>query len=167
MADELQTITIPPVLAERGYRFVHSFRVRYRDIDRQGIVFHGNYISYLDYGITEYMRALGFSWREMEQDGFDMAVVRSVQDFRAPARLDDLLCVGVRTLDIGETSFTVQFTIWGEDAITGQGQVILEAQQVYVNYDPETGAARPVPGAVRRAVRTFEGGGEASHQAPA
>lgn len=86
-------LAVPPALAAAGYRFAHSFRVRYRDVDRLGIVFNGNYMSYLDYGLTEYLRLLGFPWREMEQHGFDVAVVRTVQEFRAPARLDDVLHV--------------------------------------------------------------------------
>jgi acyl-CoA thioester hydrolase len=152
-----ETALIPPALAERGYRFAYSFRVRYRDVDRLGIVFNGNYMSYIDYGITEYMRMLGFPWREMGRYGFDMAVVRSLQEFKAPAFLDDMLHIGVRFIRLGNSSFTVQYTIWGEDAVTGEGKVVLEAEQVYVNYDMATRKSRPIPDVIRKAIMEFEG----------
>ena len=155
--EPLSTVTIPPALLEAGYRFAHSFRVRYRDIDRLGLVFNGNYMSYLDYGLTEYWRQLGFPWREMEQHGLDVAVVRTCQEFKAPARLDDLLHVGVRFVRLGCSSFRVRFTIWDEDAVTGAGQLVLEAEQVYVNYDPAAGKSRPLPPEVRQAIVQFEG----------
>lgn len=147
---------VPPALAERGFKFCHAFRVRYRDIDKQGIVFNGNYMAYIDYGITEYFRHLGFPWPEMAKHGFDLAVVRAVQEFRGPAYLDDICHVGVRVVRVGNSSFTARFCIWrtsGQD----EGSVALEAEVTYVNYDAATRRSRPVPAAVREAIKRFEG----------
>lgn len=148
---------IPPALAERGYRFAHGFRVRYRDIDMQGIVFNGNYMSYIDYGITEYFRALGFPWKKMESVGFDLVVLRSLQDFRGPAYLDDLVYVGVRCTRLGNSSFTCVFTIWREDEETGESGLVLEAENVYANYDKQTRKTRPIPSVIREAIVRLEG----------
>lgn len=143
---------LPPVLAERGFKFCHAIRVRYRDIDAQGIVFNGNYMAFIDYGVTEYFRHLGFPWREMEKHGFDMAVVRAVQDFRSSAQLDDVLFIGVRVTRIGNSSFQADVHIVRED-----GAVVVEAQMVYVNYDPRLRRARPVPPVIRAAMAALEG----------
>lgn len=143
---------LPPALAERGYRFCHAFRVRYRDIDAQGIVFNGNYMAYIDYGITEYFRHLGFPWREMEKHDFDLAVVRAVQEFKGSAELDDVLFAGVRVVRVGTASFNVDVTL-----VRADGTVVHEAQMVYVNYDKRTRRSRPVPPVIRAAVQQFEG----------
>lgn len=143
---------VPPVLAERGYKFCHALRVRYRDIDIQGIVFNGNYMSYIDYGITEYFRHLGFPWKEMWKHDFDLAVLKAVQEFRSPAALDDILFVGVRVVRVGNSSLHAEVTIVKED-----GSVVLEAQMVYCNYDPQARRSRPVPPVIRAAIRQLEG----------
>lgn len=146
---------LPRGLAERGYRFCHAFRVPYRDIDQQGQVFNANYMAYIDYAFTEYFRYLGFPWREMEKYEFDVAVVRAVLDFRAPALLDDVLYVGAQATRLGNSSFDVRYCIWRDDE--PDGTVILEAQLTYVNYDARTRRSRPIPPVIREAIGRVEG----------
>lgn len=157
-ADERQAaVPVPPALAERGYKFAHAFRVRYRDIDTQGIVFNGNYMSYIDYGVTEYFRHLGYPWKRMESVGFDMVVIKAVQEFRGPAYLDDIIYVGVRCTRLGNSSFTCRYTLWREDEETGEGGLVLEAELIYANYDKETRRTRPIPPVIREAIVRLEG----------
>lgn len=74
--------------------FQHSFRVRYSEVDSQGIVFNANYLNYLDVAITEYFRAKGISYSEfIERFQLDFHVVQSLIDYRNGAKFDDLLNV--------------------------------------------------------------------------
>lgn len=73
----------------------HSYhlRVRYAETDQMGIVYYGNYPQYFEIARTEWLRALGYSYRDMEEQGV-MLPVRDLQiRYRAPARYDDLLRV--------------------------------------------------------------------------
>ncbi|WP_273847244.1 acyl-CoA thioesterase [Rubrobacter calidifluminis] len=134
-----------------GYRFMHTLRVRYSEIDGQKIVYNAHYLTYLDVAITEYFRGLGITFTGASPD-FDIALVRAMLEFKRPARLDDLLDVRVGIKSFGRSSFVAGFQIvhhGGEDPV-------LEAEVVYVSYSQEEGRAVPVPGWVRSRIERFE-----------
>ena len=65
------------------------FRVRYAETDAMGIVHHSRYFPWFEMGRTEYMRARGFTYRELEALGVQLAVVEANCRYRFPARYDD------------------------------------------------------------------------------
>jgi acyl-CoA thioester hydrolase len=136
------------------YHFHYSHRVRYAEADPQEIVFNSRYLEYCDAAVTEYLRALGFPPLEIVSiHHCDMVVVRAEIEFVAPARLDDLLQVYVRTSHLGRSSITKQFEIRrSEDRV-----LLVRASIKYVNFDRATGKAAPVPDSVRAAIAAFEG----------
>jgi acyl-CoA thioester hydrolase len=77
-------------------------RVYYEDTDAAGIVYYANYLKFAERARTEMMRASGSSHSEMIEN-FDtaFAVSRCEVDYLKPARLDDLLSVETRVLDVG------------------------------------------------------------------
>ena len=79
------------------FSFFHTLRVRWSELDPQGIVFNPNYFVYFDLGVSEYMRNIGFTYPEgLSAAGCDMFAVQATANFRASARYDDLIQVGVR-----------------------------------------------------------------------
>ncbi len=68
-------------------------RVRYGETDKMGIVYYGNYATYLEQGRTEWLREMGFSYKWMEDNGIHLPVVELSIKFKAPARYDDVLTV--------------------------------------------------------------------------
>ena len=77
-------------------------RVYYEDTDAAGIVYYANYLKFAERARTEMMRSAGSSHSEMI-DTFDtaFAVSRCEVDYLKPARLDDLLSVETRVLEVG------------------------------------------------------------------
>lgn len=75
------------------YEHVTTIRVRYADTDQMNIVYYGNYAQYFEVGRTECIRALGFTYKEMELMGVYMPVVSMEARFLRPARYDDLISV--------------------------------------------------------------------------
>lgn len=71
-------------------------RVRYAETDRMGVVYHANYFVWFEIGRTEWLRATGWSYREMEQDGTSLPVIEAHCAFRQPARYDDELDIRAR-----------------------------------------------------------------------
>lgn len=153
------------------YRYYYPLRVRYRDIDAQAIVFNGNYLSYIDAGVVEYWRMLGLDLATMREIGFDMAMVRSLQEFRSPACLDDVLRVYVKVVHLGNTSYTIRYQLRRDTEVQAvadvhpgvvtppaspAGELIMVCENVYVNFDPQTRTARPLPPALREIVQRFE-----------
>jgi acyl-CoA thioester hydrolase len=80
--------------------FSWPVRVYYENTDAGGVVYHSNYITFMERARTEFLRRLGIELGALERDERVLFAVRSVTvDYRSPARLDDLLDV---TVDIKE-----------------------------------------------------------------
>ena len=98
-------------------------RIYYEDTDAGGLVFHANYLRFAERGRTEMLRALGTQHNEIEKStGVAFAVRRCEIDYRVPARLDDLLEVETRIVDIGGASIEFEQNVGRFDA---QGSVHL------------------------------------------
>lgn len=69
-----------------------TVRVRYKDTDQMGVVYHGNYFTYFEIGRVEYLRDRGMTYKDMEQhDDSHIVVVEAQCRFLRPARYDDVL----------------------------------------------------------------------------
>jgi acyl-CoA thioester hydrolase len=72
-------------------RAVAHVRVRYAETDQMGVVYYANYLVWFEVGRTELLRSLGWSYREMEHEGFGLPVIESSCLYHRPARYDDEL----------------------------------------------------------------------------
>jgi acyl-CoA thioester hydrolase len=68
-----------------------SIRVRYAETDRMGLLHHANYLVYFEQGRTELLRQMGRSYRDVEDQGYYLVLVKIEVRYRLPARYDDLL----------------------------------------------------------------------------
>lgn len=68
-------------------------RVRYAETDQMGVVYHSNYFPYFETARAESIRALGFTYADMEKMGIIMPVVDIHCRYLRPARYDDLLTI--------------------------------------------------------------------------
>lgn len=73
-----------------------QFRVRYCETDAMGYLHHGNFVNYYEMGRTELLRAQGGNYREIEESGLFLVVVKLVCKYHSPARFDDLLTLRTR-----------------------------------------------------------------------
>jgi acyl-CoA thioester hydrolase len=134
------------------YRFAHSLRVRYVEVDAQRHVYFGHYLNYFDVALIEYMRAIGYSYQDMVALGVDMFYVDAGCQYKGRARFDDVLDVHVRIGHIGNTSFTFEFAVYEQ----GSEELIATGKIVAVAVDAETEVPVRVPEALRSAVARFE-----------
>ena len=88
--------------------FTHDIRVRWGEVDAQGVVFNANYLVYADVAGTEYYRHLGILNADIE-DLTQTYVVDARLGFKSPARYDDMLTCTVIPTRVGNSSF--QLTI--------------------------------------------------------
>ncbi|MDX1741479.1 MAG: thioesterase family protein [Rhodothermales bacterium] len=76
---------------------MHSFdyrhRVRYRECDPMGVVYHTHYLDYFEAARTEALRQLGLPYAELERSGIRMPVIDLAVKYRRPAYYDDLLVI--------------------------------------------------------------------------
>ncbi len=85
-----------------AHPFILPVRVYYEDTDAAGVVYHANYLRYFERVRTEWLREIGRNHADMVREHGLMFVVRSVTlEYLKPARLDDLLDVGVAVANLG------------------------------------------------------------------
>jgi acyl-CoA thioester hydrolase len=68
-----------------------EIRVRYPEVDAMGYVHHSRYLQYFELGRVELLRAVGFSYADLEKAGTFFVVVKAEIKYKAPARYDDVL----------------------------------------------------------------------------
>jgi acyl-CoA thioester hydrolase len=72
-------------------------RVRYQETDKMGVVYYGNFFTWFELGRTEFLREMGFRYRDVEEtDGCMIVVVEATCRYRSPARYDDELLIRTR-----------------------------------------------------------------------
>ena len=140
----------------RDGRHVMPVRVYYEDTDFSGIVYHANYLRFMERGRSNYLRLLGadqrslFEEAEREAPGFAF-VVRSMQiEFLKPARMDDVLDVVTTYEEIKGASITLHQRVLRGD------ELLIEAY-VRVAFVCD-GRARPIPKPLRIAMRAEQDG---------
>lgn len=137
-----------------AFRFAFPFRVRYSEIDGQGIVFNAHYLTYYDTAITEYLRHLGFDYQaEVERTGNDFHLVKSTVEYRAPIRFDEEIEVGVRVPRIGRSSVVFELGIFGK----GEDEPRATGENIWVNTNQTTHKTEPVEPAMIEMIRGLEG----------
>ena len=131
----------------RDGRHIMSVRVYYEDTDFSGIVYHANYLRFMERGRTNHLRLLGaghralFEEAERETPGFAF-VVRSMQiDYLKPARMDDILDIVTWPVAVKGASITLA------QEVRRGGDMLVKAQ-VRVAFISE-GRAQPIPKALR------------------
>ena len=145
------------------FKFKTPIRVRWMECDAQGIVFFGAYMNYLEVAQSEYFRNLGFSiYRIAEKGFFDTAVVKLNVEYKAPARVDNLLDLFMRVSRIGNTSIVFELEIYlsGPSGPNRSNQLLTTMELVNVGYDAKSGETKPVPDEIRRLVDHYESTGQ-------
>jgi acyl-CoA thioester hydrolase len=143
--------TIPLDGEIRDGRHVLTVRVYYEDTDFTGIVYHANYLRYMERGRTNYLRLIGadqralFEAAEQEAPGFAFVVRSMTLDYLRPARMDDILHVLTEPEEVKGASITLRQQVMRED-------VLLVAASVRVAFI-SGGRARPIPKPLRIAMK--------------
>tara|TARA_B100000497_G_scaffold45396_1_gene52557 strand:+ start:2961 stop:3356 length:396 start_codon:yes stop_codon:yes gene_type:complete len=107
-----------------------TLRVRYGETDKMGIVYYGNYATYLEQGRTEWLRDMGFSYKWMEDNGIHLPVVELNIKYKAPARYDDVLTITTSLKKIPTYRIDFIYKIHNQE---GQLLITGETSLVFVN----------------------------------
>ena len=95
--------------------FVHKLRVEYHHTDQMGIVHHSNYVKFFEVARTEWLRAAGLTYAEMERRGVMMPIVEVQVKYRQPAYYDELISVRAEVDELPMARMTFRYEIKGED----------------------------------------------------
>ena len=120
---------------------VTEVRGRYAETDQMGVVSHANFLSWFEIGRTEFCRARGFAYREMEEnEAAFLVVAESYCRYKAPAYYDDDLIVRTHITELRRRSVRFGYEI----VRAATGQVIAEGETGHVVTDAH-GRVRSMP----------------------
>lgn len=138
-------------MARADFSFFHPLRVRWAEVDMQGIVFNGHYLTYFDVAFTEYWRATGLPGvLEQAATGCELFARKANIEYQAPARFDDVVDVGVRCAALGRSSIRFALEIYRGD------EHLISGELVYVYADTSIRKGVPIPAAWRDTITRFE-----------
>ena len=120
--------------------FEFPLRVRYMEVDAQGVVFNGWYLTYFDEAFTAFLADRGLNHRQLLEAGFDTQLVHAELDWRGPLRWQDNVLVAVSLARLGRTSITVEFA-----ARRDGGDLACAARIVYVVVATDGTGKREIP----------------------
>lgn len=104
-------------------------RVNYSETDQMGLVYHANYVIWLDMARTEHLRGTGVTYKEMEEQGVYLAVTDLQIRYRRAARYDDLVRVRCWVREVASRRVTFGYAVerGGTDELLATAQTSLMA----------------------------------------
>jgi acyl-CoA thioester hydrolase len=104
-----------------------EIRVRYAETDQMGIVHNANYLVWFEVGRSDFCRARGFSYKEMEaEDNALMVVAESYCRYKSPAYYEDVLVVRTRVEEIRSRSLRFIYEIFrpADETLLAEGETL-------------------------------------------
>jgi acyl-CoA thioester hydrolase len=121
-----------------------QFRVRYAETDQMGVVYHTNYLIWCEVGRTDFIRARGMSYADIERSGVGLAVSDLKARFHGAARYDDLVRVRTTLADLRSRSITFDYVITNAET----NERLVSASTTLVSID-KSGRLVAIPSTVR------------------
>jgi len=92
-----------------------QIRVRYAETDQMGYVYYGNYATYFEVARVETLRAMGLSYKELEDTGVMMPVLENWSKYIAPAKYDEFLTIKVKIKERPQVRISFHYEIYNPD----------------------------------------------------
>ena len=121
-----------------------EFRVRYAETDQMGVVYHTNYLVWCEVGRTDFIRARGMSYADMERAGIGLAVSELSARFHSAARYDDMIRVRTTLAEARSRGVVFDYVITKSDT----GDRLVTARTALIAIDP-SGRPTSFPSAMR------------------
>ncbi|RLS52688.1 MAG: acyl-CoA thioesterase [Planctomycetota bacterium] len=100
-------------------------RVRYCETDAMGYLHHGNYINFFEMARTELFRVQGGSYRQMEERGYFLVVVKIECHYRVPSRFDDLLTIRAKISRQTPAKLEHEYEVFRDGLLVATGRSLL------------------------------------------
>jgi acyl-CoA thioester hydrolase len=106
-----------------------TLRVRYAETDQMGVVYHSNHLIWFEVGRVEFLRQMGFSYRDMErEDGLFIAVAEAKCRYRAPVYYDEEILVRTRLKNVRESVIVFSYEL----ARANDGKLLAEGETTHI-----------------------------------
>ena len=120
-------------------------RVRYAETDKMGVVYYANYFVWFEVGRTDWLRSLGWTYRDMEHEGIILPVIEAHCEYFRPARYDEEMEVRTEGRMLSPVRMEFSYTVMRQ----GDQQVTASGRTVHAALDP-SGRPRRLPDRIRQ-----------------
>jgi acyl-CoA thioester hydrolase len=117
-----------------------ELRVRYAETDQMGVAHHASYIVWFEAARTEFIRARGRSYADVEKAGWLLMVIEAQCRYRRPAQYDEVLVIRTRLRSLGPVTLSFGYQV----ARRADGEVLADGHTVHAVVD-RSGRARRIP----------------------
>ena len=122
-------------LKKSDFKVFWETRIRYYELDPQGIMHNANYLAFYDQAVVEYFRDLDYDYeKEIRTTNKDFHTVQVVVQYNKPLYFDDEIEIGLKIKDVGNTSMTWIMAMF----IKGTGELASASEIVHVYTDMKT-----------------------------
>jgi acyl-CoA thioester hydrolase len=124
----MSRIAVKPTLQPELFVYSFPVRVYFENTDAGGVVYHSEYLKFLERARTEWLRRLGYEHQALARDHRVLFVVTSMAvEFSRPARLDDSLAVSVRLESLGKVRCVFLQEVRRDDEVLVKAKVTVAA----------------------------------------
>ena len=134
------------------FKFSTPVRIRFNETDLQGHTNFGHYLFYFDIGVTDYLKAIGYSYQQMTEDLVDMLYLESRARYLSSSYFDEILNIHTRIGQIGNSSMRFEFLALAAN----DGRAVAEGHIAVVMVERGTRHKVRVPDRLREAVAHYE-----------
>jgi len=100
-------------MMENGWHTT-NIRIRYKDTDRMGVVYYGNYLTFFEIGRSEYMRDSGFPYSKLEAVGYSLVVTEAAAKYHANVGYDSLIKVKTAITELRKVRVRFDYEVVSE-----------------------------------------------------
>ncbi len=128
-----------------------SVRVRYKDTDRMGVVYYGNYLTFFEVGRAELMRALGYPYSRLEAEGYQLVVTEASLKYQGNVGYDALISIRARVGGLKKVRLRFDYEVYDQG-----GNLLVSGYTVHACLDSKQKPAR-IPGALKEVLHPSAG----------
>ncbi len=145
-----------------NFKFYTELKVRYEETDAMSVVYYGKYFVYFEVVRTQYLKNIGYNYKDIEKEGFYFVVAESNCKYLNPARYDDDLKIFTKVEYIKNSSFNFIYKIVKESKIHDESASetsainIASGNTVLVCVGNIDFKPRRIPEYLRKAIQDFE-----------
>ena len=123
-----------------------DIRVRYKDTDRMGVVYYGNYLTFFEIGRTEFMREMGFPYSRLENKGHYLVVTETAVKYHGNVGYDSVITIRARITNLKIVRLRFDYEV-----VDKEGSLIVNGHTVHACMDSNNKPSR-IPSELREVI---------------
>lgn len=125
-----------------------TIRIRYKDTDRMGVVYYGNYLTFFEVARSQFMRDLGIPYSRLENQGYLLVVIEAAATYHANVGYDDSVIIKSAVTELRKVRLRFDYRVYDQDH-----RLLVSGHTIHACLDTQQKPAR-IPGELTKLIRT-------------